>query len=63
VPLWDAQALQTLAQSRFGLALQPRALSRLLERWGLALQPCASWPPSTPKAPSGWTANGTRACA
>jgi sulfate adenylyltransferase subunit 2 len=39
VPLWDAQALQTLAQSRFGLALQPRALSRLLERWGLALQP------------------------
>jgi sulfate adenylyltransferase subunit 2 len=39
VPLWDAQALQTLAQTRFGLALQPRALSRLLERWGLALQP------------------------
>ena len=36
--LWDAAALQSLAQSRHGVVLEARALSRLLERWGLALQ-------------------------
>ena len=36
--LWDAAALQSLAQSRHGVMLEARALSRLLERWGLALQ-------------------------
>ena len=36
--LWDAAALQRLAQSRHGVGLEARALLRLLERWGLALQ-------------------------
>ena len=38
-PLWDASGLQALALQRHGVALNPRALARLLERWGLALHP------------------------
>jgi sulfate adenylyltransferase subunit 2 len=37
--LWDAAAVQGLAQRRFGVALEARAVSRMLERWGLALKP------------------------
>lgn len=35
--LWDATLLQALARQRHGVVLETRALSRLLERWGLAL--------------------------
>jgi sulfate adenylyltransferase subunit 2 len=35
--LWTAAALRTLARRHFDVDLAPRALSRLLERWGLAL--------------------------
>jgi len=35
--LWTGAALRTLALRHFGVALEPRAVSRLLERWGLAL--------------------------
>ncbi|HSI50748.1 MAG TPA: sulfate adenylyltransferase subunit CysD [Ideonella sp.] len=37
--LWDANAVQALAEQRFGAQLQPRALARLLARWGLAMHP------------------------
>jgi sulfate adenylyltransferase subunit 2 len=37
--LWSAALLSQLSQRRTGVALAPRALSRLLERWGLGLQP------------------------
>jgi len=37
--LWSAQAIARLAQQRLGVALGPRTLTRLLERWGLALAP------------------------
>ena len=36
-PLWDIAALQALAQARWGVALEARAVSRLLERWGLEI--------------------------
>ena len=35
--LWTGAALRTLALRHFNVALEPRAVSRLLERWGLAL--------------------------
>jgi sulfate adenylyltransferase subunit 2 len=35
--LWTADALRQLAQHHFGVAVEPRATSRMLERWGLAL--------------------------
>ncbi|NDY91947.1 sulfate adenylyltransferase subunit CysD [Ideonella sp. TBM-1] len=37
--LWRAATLQDLAQRRWQTALEPRAAARLLERWGMALQP------------------------
>lgn len=37
--LWTGTALRTLAERHFGAALEPRAVSRMLERWGLALVP------------------------
>ncbi|MBQ0929199.1 sulfate adenylyltransferase subunit CysD [Ideonella sp. 3Y2] len=43
--LWDTTALQALARQRWGLSLEPRALSRLLERWGLALHSLADAAP------------------
>ena len=49
--LWDVAALQALAQGRWGLALEARAVSRLLERWGVALRSVAeSAPPQGPAA-------------
>ena len=36
-PLWTTAALGELARRHFGVNLSARALSRLLERWGLAL--------------------------
>jgi sulfate adenylyltransferase subunit 2 len=35
--LWSGQSLRSLASRHFGTTLEPRAVSRLLERWGLAL--------------------------
>jgi sulfate adenylyltransferase subunit 2 len=35
---WTAQAVAHLAQRQFSVSLSPRALARLLERWGLAMQ-------------------------
>lgn len=37
--LWSASLLAELARRQAGAALPPRALSRLMERWGLGLQP------------------------
>jgi sulfate adenylyltransferase subunit 2 len=50
-PLWTSTALKTLAARHFGIPLEARALSRLLERWGLALQPLRS---PRPAAESDW---------
>jgi sulfate adenylyltransferase subunit 2 len=38
-PLWTGSSLRSLASRHFGVTLEPRATSRLLARWGLALVP------------------------
>ncbi len=38
VGTWTAQAVAQLAQQQWGLTLGPRALARLLARWGLVVQ-------------------------
>jgi sulfate adenylyltransferase subunit 2 len=64
--LWTAEALRQLARRHFGVAVEPRAASRMLERWGLALVSLRSsgvartpaeaawlatvWPPAVEKA-------------
>lgn len=35
--LWTGLSLRTVASRHFGVTLEPRAVSRLLQRWGLAL--------------------------
>lgn len=37
--LWTGSALRTLAERHFGVLVEPRTVSRMLERWGLGLVP------------------------
>ncbi|MBT9598185.1 MAG: sulfate adenylyltransferase subunit CysD [Vitreoscilla sp.] len=52
-PWWTGDALRQLAQRHFGVLLEPRAISRLLERWGLALAPLRG---QTAPAAAAWVA-------
>jgi sulfate adenylyltransferase subunit 2 len=54
--LWSGAAVRDLAQRHFGTALEPRAVSRLLQRWGLGLVGLRS-AASRPAAESAWIAS------
>jgi len=41
-PWWTGESVRLLSVRHFGVPLGPRAVSRLLERWGLALAPLRS---------------------
>ena len=52
--LWTAESLRQLAQRHFGVVLEPRAVSRMLERWGLALVSLRSAQAARSPAESQW---------
>lgn len=52
--LWDAAAVQALSLSRWQVALEPRAVSRLLARWGLSVQPLRETAQQDPAAQHWW---------
>jgi sulfate adenylyltransferase subunit 2 len=54
--LWTSEGLRLLARRHFEVELEPRAVSRLLERWGLALVSLRSAQAARSPAESNWLA-------
>ena len=52
--LWDAAAVQALSLSRWQVPLAARALSRLLARWGLSVQPLRETAQHNPASQQWW---------
>jgi sulfate adenylyltransferase subunit 2 len=54
--LWTSNGLRQLASRHFGVILEPRAVSRMLERWGLALVSLRSPQAARSPAEADWLA-------
>jgi sulfate adenylyltransferase subunit 2 len=54
--LWTSRGLRQLASRHFGVGLEPRAVSRMLERWGLALVSLRSPQAARTPAEADWLA-------
>jgi sulfate adenylyltransferase subunit 2 len=54
--LWTGASLRALSQRHFGVVLEPRAISRLLDRWGLALVSLRSAQAARSPAEAHWMA-------